>query len=170
MTNSELIEKLRLLTLSGVRISAIEKKVGIPKNNLSGVLNGKKPMAAKWQPKLEAYLSDLEQPTKEDWEIEFEKVLNTPEHKKLVFDAQREIFDYGIVITKKDEEKTVILKSGTKEWFDALQKVRVQDLTNQTPDSPKTINTIPAHPKREDFNDSFDYAAAKNDWKKKYNL
>jgi hypothetical protein len=166
----ELIEKLKSLIGKGVKISSIEKKLGLPKNNLSSIINGIKKMPEKWKPKLELYILDTEQPPKEDWEIELENLLDTPEHKKLVFDAQREMFDSGIVITKKEEERTTILRSGTKEWFDVLQKVRVQDLTNQNQNSPKEINTIPAHPKREDFTDAFEYAAAKNDWKKKYNL
>jgi len=65
MGRNEILEKLKLLIQSGVKVSAIEVKAGLPKNNLSGVLAGKKKFPEKWVGKLEFFLNDLEQPKQE---------------------------------------------------------------------------------------------------------
>ena len=58
MTNN-LVEKLSDLLKNGWTKSKLEEQIGLPKNNLSSVLSGKKEMPAKWVLKIEAFLKNI---------------------------------------------------------------------------------------------------------------
>jgi hypothetical protein len=57
--NEELISAIRALQDDGVRLTAIEKKVKVPRNTLSGMLNGTRPFKEKWRRKLIAYVIEM---------------------------------------------------------------------------------------------------------------
>lgn len=84
----EVIEKLNLLNAEGVKKSQIEKDLGMPKNNLSGFIHGKRELSEKWFDKIMGY--DPLGQQKEDWEKKLEELLfkapNLKETKKKVFE------------------------------------------------------------------------------------
>lgn len=51
--NNELVEKLKNC---GTKKSEIEKQLGMPKNSLSGMLSGAKPIPKRWEEKLQDFL------------------------------------------------------------------------------------------------------------------
>lgn len=57
MTKEQLIASIRVLTdYNGVRLKEIEETLGIPRNGLSGMLNGSRNLTPKWQKLLEVYV------------------------------------------------------------------------------------------------------------------
>lgn len=56
MEQSEIIKSLKLLTIEGVKLKDIENEIGLPKNNLAGILNGSKIFPKKWTTRIEEYL------------------------------------------------------------------------------------------------------------------
>jgi hypothetical protein len=54
-------------------------------------------------------------------EKELEKYLEDSGHTKLVRDAICELTESGFVVTKIVDGKNELIKSGTQEWFDALE-------------------------------------------------
>jgi hypothetical protein len=69
MDSAIIIEKLKRLIDNGTKIGEIEIAVGFPKNNLSAVLKGKKPLSEKWVAPFDKYLNEGKIENKED-EIE----------------------------------------------------------------------------------------------------
>lgn len=53
----ELIKKLQEMVDAGSKKADLEESIGLPKNSLSAVLNGKVDMPKKWIPKLEAFFT-----------------------------------------------------------------------------------------------------------------
>ena len=58
----------------------------------------------------------------------------------------------------------------TKWWERWVSELVVSATKKEGKSEEKNIGSIPPHPKREDFEDSFDFGNAKNEWKKRYNL
>lgn len=66
MTKEELIAAIRVLTgFKGVSLKEIEKTLSMPTNYLSGMLNGSKSFAPKWQTVLAAYVEATTKGAKE---------------------------------------------------------------------------------------------------------
>ena len=64
MELKQLIKAIRALQDEGTRLGAIEKEVGVPRNTLSGMLNGTKPFKDKWKRKLTVYIEGLQKKSK----------------------------------------------------------------------------------------------------------
>jgi hypothetical protein len=154
MDEKEIIEKLKLLIATGVRIGAIEKKLCFPENNLSGVLSGKRILAERWKPKFEQYLNDLEKPST------FPYLISEQEGQLMRMASLDVPIDSGA--TFEQLVNTVIFLAGD-------YKGKLQELEKKMKEAGKS-EMIPPHPKREDFEDSLQFGAAKSEWKKKYNL
>lgn len=57
MEQSEIIESLRyLVAKQGIKLASIESKLGMPRNNLSGIMRGKREIPNKWVEPLENYI------------------------------------------------------------------------------------------------------------------
>jgi hypothetical protein len=59
MDNQELV---KLINECGVKKSQIEAELGMPKNSLSGMLSGSRPIPSKWVEALTGYIDKLEMP------------------------------------------------------------------------------------------------------------
>lgn len=59
MTQEQISAEIRdLVDYGGVRLKDIEEELGIPKNSLSGMINGSRNFVKKWQKKVILYLED----------------------------------------------------------------------------------------------------------------
>lgn len=57
MTKEQLVAAIRVLTdYKGVSLKEIEEALNIPKNSLSGMLSGSRPMPGKWKSLLVVYI------------------------------------------------------------------------------------------------------------------
>lgn len=83
METDDIILAIRAIEDTGVRLSAIEKELNIPRNNLSAVLNKKKPMGKRWQRKLTEYVLNYQL-----------------QHDKLPGMALADLLEKGVAITK----------------------------------------------------------------------
>src|SRR5580693_2363051 len=62
-----------------IKIGVMEKEIGLPKNNLSGILNGSRPFPQKWVRKIEDYIKLKTEPQVEKFTMdEIEKKLHDP--------------------------------------------------------------------------------------------
>jgi len=60
-----------------IKIGVMEKEIGLPKNNLSGILNGSRPFPQKWVRKIEDYIKLKTEPQVEKFTMdEIEKKLH----------------------------------------------------------------------------------------------
>lgn len=63
MEANEILEKLRILIGTGMRVSTIEAAIKMPKNNLSGIISGSKKFPPRWQKNIQEWLESLEKPS-----------------------------------------------------------------------------------------------------------
>lgn len=121
------IEKLKLLIQSGIRITALENGIGLPKNNLSAVLNGKKQMPQKWVEKIRVFLDNLEKPATSPY-------LNSEKEGQLI-----RIKSLGIPI---DDGSTFEQIINTVIFLAGDYKGKYQELQKQSEGSPTGLDEL----------------------------
>lgn len=154
MSVDEIFEKLSLLIQTGARPSWIEKKAGLPTNNLSSVLSGKKKMPEKWKNKLVPFLDGLEKPST------FNYLISEQEAQLIMMKSLGIPVDSGSTFEQLVNAVIFLAGDYKGKWQEEVKKGKEAG----------TAGMIPPHPKKEDFKDSFEYGAAKSEWKIKYNL
>ena len=129
----------------GYSKSDLEKLVGLPKNNLSGILKGDRKLSKKSMLKIDKWMAS-EKPN--PLSVYFDK--SRGEIVKTVND----ILEGGIAITHSDTNGMV---------------KRIDPLSEEGQKAIALATKIPPMPLRTDFDNSIDFAAAKNEWKQQYN-
>lgn len=152
MDKNSVIERLNQLVQAGGKLKPIELTLNMPQNCLSNYASGKKELPGKWVKPLSDHLENLNKKRVvliecEDGKFIFMNPDGTTRKCKLVWVDEESKID-GIKVEKCDPISMKIKTAGKIEPFKSAD--------------------IPPMPKREDFENSIDFAAAKNEWKIKY--
>lgn len=144
---SEIIEQLKLLNKSGMKIAVMESKIGLPRNNLSGIINGTRKPSKKSKEKFEAFFRDIENPPTFSY-LTVEKERQLLLMKSLGIPVEAALFEQCI-------NTVIMMAADYKAKFEALKKEIETDPTpppsNQKLYSVTEIERMLAkgHPKEE---------------------
>lgn len=156
MTNSEVVSRLKQLVRARGTFKTIEVSLKMPKNCLSNYASQKKPLPEKWVKPLAGYFENL---NKKRFVLIEDK--SNPERSGsywLTEDGRK------CTLVWEDQEEKKDPKSDAEIKNDAAERNRKD---NEKVDLSE--KKIPPMPVKEKGEDSFDFAARKNEWKKKYN-
>jgi len=172
----DIVKGLKSLTVHGVTLRQIETVVGMPQNSLSRNLkNGTIPN--KFKESLFEYLKEKE------IEIIMRKTkklatVNIPADfvgvdKLAVISASGQVEELSGKLPEWAYKYCCILAE--KEQLDPNSSYKFKDgklieIAEKEADKSNKDSWIPPHPKKEDFENSWEYGFAKSEWKKKYNL
>lgn len=183
MAQSEVVGLLKLLiNEKRLKLGYVETKVGLPANNLSGILKNKKSLPIKFIEPIKKFIEN-EQLVEDEFEKKLKEIFDKNNTEENRMNLLRSISGTGIIITKITENGYDILEPLSDEW-DAVYNsncrsvgnstevnIEIKDLAKKT-ESKFSVDTtkkdIPPIPVRGEKENAIDFAARKNEWKAKY--